>query len=141
VTAWRARLAVLRSEHADANRADSADSPDGSAIGTNGAFGIRVDAPRQSTEAGADRSWRDRVACLLRAADEAITALRAPDPELDAERAVLAAHYAERDTLPPQLEAHCFPCGKPVRRDDRLWSDARGWCCSGCYQAESSDDR
>ncbi len=141
MTAWRARLAVLRSEHADANRADSADSPDGSAIGTNGAFGIRVDAPRQSTEAGADRSWRDRVVCPLRAADQAKAALRAPDPELDAERAVLAALYDERDALPPQLEPHCFPCGKPVMRDDRLWSDGWGWCCSSCWPTEPPDDR
>jgi hypothetical protein len=54
---------------------------------------------------------------------------------------VLAAHHAERDALPPQLEAYCFPCGKPVVLDDRMWSDARGWCCAACYPAEASDDR
>jgi hypothetical protein len=140
VTAWRARLAVLRSEHGDAIGAKGAESPDSSAIGTSSAFGMRVDTPRQATEAGADRSWRDRGACLLRAANEAIAALLAPDPELDAERAVLAAHYAERDALPPQLQAYCFPCCKPVMLDDRMWSDARGWCFSGRDSAESSDD-
>lgn len=61
VTAWRARLAVLRSEHADANRAESADSPDGSPLGANGAFGIRVAAPRQAAKAGVlNRSRRVR---------------------------------------------------------------------------------
>lgn len=111
MTAWRARRAVLRSEHADADadRAINADSLDGSPIGANGAFGIRIDALRRAAKAGADRSWRERVACLLRAADEAEAALPAPDPERDAERAVLPEHYAERDALPPQLEAYCSP--------------------------------
>ena len=87
------------------------------------------------------REARDRAAFLARAAEEAEAALRAPDPELDAERAVLAEHYAEREGGPPPLEAFCFPCGEPVTLDKRVWSDARGWCCSRCYPAESSGDR
>lgn len=58
MTAWRARRAVLRSEHADADadadadRANNADSLDGSPIGANGAFGIRIDAPRHHAARG-----------------------------------------------------------------------------------------
>ncbi len=87
------------------------------------------------------REVRDRAAFLARAAEEADAALRAPDPELDAERAVLAEHYAEREAGPPPLEAYCFPCGKRLMRRDRVWSDARGWCCPSCCPAEAPDDR
>ena len=87
------------------------------------------------------REVRDRAAFLARAAEEALAALRAPDPELDAERAALAEHYTERQAGPPPLEAYCFPCGKRLMRRDRVWSDARGWCCSSCCPTEPADGR
>ena len=87
------------------------------------------------------REVRNRAAFLARAAEEAGAALRAPDPELDAERAALAGHYAEREAEPPPMEAYCFPCGKRLMRRDRVWSDARGWCCSSCCPAEPPDGR
>ncbi len=87
------------------------------------------------------REVRDRAAFLARAAEELLATLRAPDPELDAERAVLAAYYAEREAGPPPLEAYCFPCGRSLMRRDRVWSDARGWCCSSCCPTEPPDDR
>ncbi len=87
------------------------------------------------------REVRDRAAFLARAAEEALAALRAPDPELDAERAALAEHYAERDALPPPVQVFCFPCGKSVMRRDRVWSDVRGWCCPSCCPTEPPDDR
>lgn len=137
MTAWRARLVVLRSEHTGANSAVSAKSPDGS---PNGAFGIRVETPRQATEVGADRARHDRVAFLLRAAEEAEATLRATDLGLDAERAMLASYYAEREAEPPP-DAYRFPCGKLVKLKDRTWSNARGWCCPSCHSAEAANGR
>ena len=87
------------------------------------------------------REVRDRAAFLARAAEEAEAALRAPDPELDAERAALAEHYAELESAPPPLEAYCFPCGRSLMRRDRVWSDARGWCCSSCCPTGPPDGR
>jgi hypothetical protein len=88
---------------------------------------------------------RARAAFLLRAAGDAAWALAGPevgpgleigqDDHDDAERAALAAFYAEPEAAPQAAHVYCFPCGKPVLLSERTWSDAGGWCCAACLCA------
>ncbi len=92
MTAWRARLAALRSEYASVKRANSADRWGLSeATGANGA-----------SDTGIERQRQARAAFLARAAADAFAALAGPElgPEAGQvdhdrpEREALAAHYA-----------------------------------------------
>lgn len=152
MTAWRARLAALRAEHAAANSAKSVNSspevPITGPIGTIGAIGIGTDG------AGAP----DRAAFLARAAEDAAAALAAPDPGLAHERAEIAAAqaaeargeygrpkpeadhraalagflaagrqrppaWADPTSLPPP-GAWCSCCGRFSRTGGRWWREA-----------------
>lgn len=83
----------------------------------------------------------DRAAFLLRAAEDAFAALIGPEigPVMEVgqddhdagERVALAAFYASPEAVAAEA-TFCFPCGQPVPRGDRAWSDARGWCCPAC---------
>jgi hypothetical protein len=82
---WRARLAAIRAAQGNADSAVSADSlPLGDAIGPNGAIG--------ANDLGAEA--RKAAAAAARIQAEVLAVLAAPDPELEAERALMAQHYA-----------------------------------------------
>lgn len=83
MTGWRDHLAAIRARHA------GADSSTAGAIGTIGTNGTGEDCPIEA-----------RAAFYARFAAEAAAALAAPDPELAAERALMAQHYAA-PTEPP----------------------------------------
>ncbi len=90
----RAHLAAIRGSHPSADSVESVDRLPGAlsrgAIGTNGTIGKGME--------GVEKLSADpiaaRVAFYLTAMAEAAEALATPDPDLDAERAVMAEHYA-----------------------------------------------
>ena len=72
----------------------AADPPADGMGGFRGSRGFRI----SGTEKIANPPAADNdplIAAYLRWIEEAAEALAAPDPELEAERAVMAAHYAE----------------------------------------------
>lgn len=90
---WRARLAAIRATQRNADSAARADSlPLGDATGPNGAIG--------ANDLGAEGQNAGAVAARIRA--EVLAALAAPDPDLEAERALMAQHYAApAEAAPP----------------------------------------
>lgn len=109
---WRARLAARRVTHAPAVSAESADrsgSPsEAEAICTNGTSGNG----RENAAAIAQPDLAARIAFYRRAMEEAAEALAAPDPDLDAERVVMARHYAERSSISVQADARHSHAGR-----------------------------
>jgi hypothetical protein len=81
------------------------------------AAGKEAPEPADATEALAAR--------LLRLAIAGAEALAEPDPALDEERAVMAAHYAAEPSDRP------YAPGDPDRLRDGLLAGARGWVLSG----------
>jgi hypothetical protein len=134
---WRARLAAIRAAQGNADSAVSADSlPLGDAIGPIGAIG--------ANDMGGEAWKADAAAVRIQA--EVLAVLAAPDPELEAERALLARHYVAPPSARPYL-----PSDPDVVRDGLLagalmrppaWGDATpppagAWCsCCGRHNPE-----
>ncbi len=63
--------------------------------------------------------------------------ISAPDPARPlvdhdaAEAEAMAAFYAA-PALGLVGSTYCFPCGAAVPSGERVWSNARGWCCAAC---------
>jgi hypothetical protein len=135
---WRARLAAIRAAQGKDDSAVSADSlPLGDAIGPNGAIGANdIRAEARKAEA-----WAARIQA------EVPAVLAAPDPELEAERALLAAHYAAPADAAPYLPGDPDPLRDGLLLASRMrlpaWSDDTppppgAWCsCCGRHAPQA----
>lgn len=104
MTTWRDRLAAIRAR--PAALADPAPIA-AEAIGAIGANDIGMETPNGGQEAA-------RVAFYARFQAEAAAALAAPDPDLAADRAVMAQHYAA------PAAPHLYQLGDPDPLRDGL---------------------
>ncbi len=118
MTTWRDRLAVLRSEYANANSANSADTYPDRAIGAIGAIGIGLEASRRAAADAWQPAKRDSLGDGL-----LIAALARPPSWSD-------------PTSPPPAGAWCSCCGRSHRSGGRWWREAvepKGWRCGRCF--------
>lgn len=120
---WRARLAARRAARSPAVSAEGADRsgapPGAPAFCTNGTSGNAAASEMVTAQPDPIAA---RIAFYLRATQEAAEALAAPDPEFDAERAVMAWYYMELGSLLGQAdEPERLPSGHTAARRSAIY--------------------